>query len=241
MRSIFKLRPRRPAGGPDLPAIPGAARIRSGPIRAAGRNRFTLVELLVALAVSTLVLGVAAYGLGLTATLLKDLDLPAAEEARALGGLRDSLGGAIYYVGERERLASQEQLYYYFYAAPAELRYISAKSFSGGAPVICRVWVDQERLVIDEYPLYDAAVDFKYPALPAAGRRRKVLLERVKSFAVECQVAGRRVKNVSETMPELVRLRLDWGKGERLLAAAVRCDCRQRREWAARLFHPEAN
>ncbi len=204
-------------------------------------SRFTLIELLIALVVASFMMGVAAYGLGLTATLLKDLNLPAAEEARALGGVRDSLAGAVYYVAQRERLGTMEDLFYYFYASPGELRYISAKAFSGGAPVICRLFVDDGRLVLDEYPLYDGAVDYKDPVLPAQGARRQVLLAGVKSFTVECQVAGRRVRNVTEEMPELVVLRIDWGHGEREVAAAVRSDCRLWRQRAAGLNHPEMN
>jgi len=203
-------------------------------------RRFTLIELLVALVIASFMLGLAAYGLGLAARMLRDLDLPAAEETRLLSAWRDSVGGAIYYVCQRPRLAgSADEYFFYFYAQANELRYITAKPLAVNGPALCRIFAENGQLVVEECPLYDKAVDFKNPEFPSSGLTRTVLVEKVSACDFECLSRGQAVRKMSEQFPELVIMRFVQEGRAREVAGAIRSDCHNRCRWAEQIMTPD--
>lgn len=174
------------------------------PPHAAG---FTLVELLVALSIFSLLMLTVAYTLRISGSLLQKTEQRYARDARLLSLLRDSLAGSYAYVGERGGLTSRNKEYFhYFYGHPREIGYISSRPSHGTGLTLTRLRYQDRNLLLDEAALYGLDRDYKAPVMPTGEVRSTLLLTDLTSFSIEYLSNGQWSSAIEETLPEAVKI-----------------------------------
>ena len=87
--------------------------------------------------------------------MIKHLDLPYAEESRALSNLRDSIGSSFAYIGQRQSvLAHNDDLYPVFDGSSVEMTFVSMQPLQGKGPALCRLWLEKNQLLFEQSPIY---------------------------------------------------------------------------------------
>ncbi len=168
---------------------------------------FTLVELLVSLAIFSVLMTTAAYTLRMASTLLHKTDKRFAQETRNLSRLRDSIGSSYHFVGERRAMAlAGREYYFHFYGGENELEYITSRPFAGAGLTLSRLRYQDGVLLLEESPIYSLEHDFKQPAMPSSTHKSQLLMKDLETFRIEYISDGVRTASVKEGLPNSVRI-----------------------------------
>ncbi len=168
---------------------------------------FTLIELLAALAIFSLLMSLVAVSFSSAVGLLRHLDLPYAAETRALSNLRDSLGSSFVYIGQQQRRSvGEDGLFRLFSGQPDEMTFVSAQPLQVEAPALCRLWLENDQLLLEESPVYDRRYDYLAPQLQGRETIRMVLAENVTQLELNYLFAGQLVDRLRDEIPALVKI-----------------------------------
>lgn len=178
--------------------------------RAAGRGGFTLAELLVALAVFSVLMATVTWSLALSARLVDSLELPFAPEAHAFGRLRRALGSTLHFVAEEKQPFKPTPRYRdAFWSDGTEVRFVSTAPPGGAGVRLCRLFREGNAVYLGVRPLFDAAVDYKDPLSAfsdTAAEARWLLWDEVSALSIECLHAGRLETRLADEVPQAIRL-----------------------------------
>lgn len=173
----------------------------------AGVGGFTLLEMLVALFIFSLLLGTAAYTLRMAGPLLQKTEQRYAKETRLLSRLRDSIASTYYYVGERRAMSlNNKEYYYHFFGGGREIDYISSRPINCKGLALTRLHYQGRYLLLEETPVYNLRSDFKEPVMPVDSPDPLVLMNDLESFRIEYLNNGQWSASMEETLPDGVRI-----------------------------------
>lgn len=182
------------------------------------RAGFTLLELLVAMAIFSMLMSLVSVTFISSTGMIKRLDLPYAEESRALSRLRDSVGSLFAYIGQRQSvLFHDDALYPVFSGSSAEMTFVSMQPLQGKGPALCHLWLEQGQLLFEQSPIYQARCDFLDPHITDRQPLRSVLAKDVDQLKLSYYSNGEFVSDLREVNPTLVKMIFSRGQVQREL------------------------
>jgi prepilin-type N-terminal cleavage/methylation domain-containing protein len=186
---------------------------------------FTLVELLVAITIFSLVVGLAMFSLRFSFGVLRHLNAPFAEDTQQISRLRDCIASAAIHVGERTNMFDRKKEFYtFFYGEAGRMTFISSRPVALGETALCRLSLLDGDLVLEEAPLYGVDTNYLVPQLAGKGVRKTVLFSQVRGFNLEYYQGDKKVSALQEEMPSLVRLLITTDGGAQEYFCKVQAD-----------------
>ncbi|GAM08227.1 hypothetical protein OR1_00498 [Geobacter sp. OR-1] len=177
-------------------------------------NGFTLVELLVAITIFSLVVGMAMFSLRFSFGIFRHLNAPFAEETRLNSTLRDCIASTNVYLAERHDMFNRDKKFYiYYYGEPEQLTFVSSKPISGSDYALCRIALRNGAVVIDEIPLYADDSDYLSPSMATGKKSTTVIFPEAKGMRLEYVAESKPQATMKETLPSLVKMSVTRERG----------------------------
>jgi len=180
---------------------------RVQPLFARNNSGFTLVELLVSLAIFSLLSLSATVSLSLIGDITRRVDLNYADQTRALSMLQDSLKSTFSYVGQKKSyIISEPEFFDYFYGSPHEITFISTRGVIHNGLVLSRIYQEGSALFLTETRLYDPRYSYLSPDIKERASEPLLLLSGVENFTLRYLRNQKWQKKLTEQFPDLIEI-----------------------------------
>jgi prepilin-type N-terminal cleavage/methylation domain-containing protein len=167
---------------------------------------FTLVELLVAITIFSLVVGMAMFSLRYSFNVARQIDAPFAEETQRISRMRDCISSMFNYVTpSRDMFNNKKDFSTYFTGERDSMSFISNAPPSGRALAICRLSLVSGGLVLEEAPLYSDSSNYLLPLLEIE-KKSTVISTGVTSLRLEYLSSGKKETSLKAMLPSQVRI-----------------------------------
>jgi len=196
---------------------------------------FTLVELLVSLAIFSLLSLSATVSLSLIGDITRRVDLNYADQTRALSLLQDSLKSIFSYVGQKKRyITSEPEFFDYFYGSPHEVTFVSTRGVAHNGLVLSRIYQEGSALFLTETRLYDPRYSYLSPDIKDRVSEPLLLLSGVENFTLRYFRNHKWQKQLTEQFPDLIKIILKSENRSLTMQAALGSRFKQKKsraEW----------
>jgi prepilin-type N-terminal cleavage/methylation domain-containing protein len=168
---------------------------------------FTLVELLVAITIFSLVVGMAMFSLRHSFIVVRQLDASFAEGTQRLSKMRDCVSAMFNYVTPSRDMFNNKKEYTTFFTGESEsMTFISYTPPSGRGMAICRISLVKEDVLLEEAPLYDENTNYFEPSLLNVDKKVTVIAVGVSSLRLEYLRDGKKESSLKGKLPSQVRI-----------------------------------
>ena len=198
---------------------------------------FTLVELLVAAAIFSFVIGLAAYSFRFYTNIVKKVVMPYPEEAVNFSKLQDTLRSIFYFVGEKKDLFGKRQFFLYFYGKPNEIKFISAKPIFGDSISVCRLYQKDGKLRLDESPVYSKYDNYKLPEI-AADKKDTVLMNNVSKIEITYFTDKMETTFLKEKIPQLIKIDITQNNKKLTFYFKIESDFSSKKAYTGFIYEP---
>jgi len=196
---------------------------------------FTLVELLVSLAIFSLLSLSATVSLSLIGDITRRVDLNYADQTRALSLLQDSFKSTFSYVGQKKSyITGEPEFFDYFYGSSHEVTFVSTRGVAHDGLVLSRVYQEGSALFLTETRLYDPRYSYLSPDIKERVSEPLLLLSGVENFTLRYLKNQKWQKKLTEQFPDLIEIILKDENHSLTVQAALGSHFRQnksRAEW----------
>lgn len=204
-----------------------------------GCDGFTLLELLVALSIFSLVIGMSMFSLRHSFGVLRHLDAPFAEETRRVAALRDCVASALPYVAQRSDMFNRNREFYTCFNGDSDrMTFVSGKAPTLPGPVLCRVGLKDKALVLEEASLYAKDSNYLDPSFATRERRETVLFPDVKSFRLEYFQGDKQLSTLKEELPTMVKITVAGDDRQREFFCRLQTDFSNKKELVKAIHEP---
>lgn len=176
---------------------------------------FTLVELLVAIAIFSLLISIITFSFVQSGNIIKHLDFSYSDDFRKIERLRDSIGSIFFYVAQDNKFGKAEEKFFkYFYGERDKLRYVTNLDFKGKKRLVLHE-ISQERnqIILKEEPIFSGNANYLNPEF-TDNVKQYVLFKDVEDFVVNYFADGVEKTSIKENYPSLIYI-LVTQQGER--------------------------
>ena len=205
------------------------------------KRAFTLVELLVAITIFSVVLSITSFSFRFFTRVEKFLSTPSLEEIENLSKLRDSVNSLFFFLSENERTKDLEKKFNYFFKGDKQsLSFVAAKPLFGNRDnlYIIEIRFQKDTLYVREYPIYDPLVNYKNPSFPSKIPLIPLFTD-IKDFTIEYFKDSRWLKELKNTIPELIKFSYSDKTGNRkVLIFSVNSDFYRKKDFCKFLYNP---
>jgi prepilin-type N-terminal cleavage/methylation domain-containing protein len=168
---------------------------------------FTLVELLVAITIFSLVVGMAMFSLRYSFIVVRQLDAPFAEGTQKLSQMRDCVSSMFNYVApSRDMFNNKKDFATFFTGEPHSMTFISATPPSGRSMAVCRLSLVKDEVLLEEAPLYADNTDYLSPSLDQGEKRSTVIATGISALRLEYLSKGKTESALTAALPSLVHI-----------------------------------
>ena len=205
------------------------------------RKAFTLIETLVAIALLSVVITIAAYSFRFSTEIVKFLTTPSLQEFENLSRLRDSLNSLFFFLSEDEKIRDIEKKFSFFFNGNSHyLIFITTKPLvhKRDSLYLLEVKFNNGKLEAKEYPVYDSLVNYKNPSIPSKVFSI-ILLPEIKNLNIEYLKDGKWQNRIKGQIPELIKFTYEDKRGEKkVLTFRVQSDFYYKKEFCKYLYSP---
>lgn len=168
---------------------------------------FTLVELLVAITIFSLVVGMAMFSLRYSFVVVRQLDAPFAEGTQKLSQMRDCISSMFNYVApSRDMFNNKKDFATFFAGDPHSMTFISTTPPSGRRMAVCRLLLVKDEVLLEEAPLYADDSDYLLPSLEHGEKKSTVIATGITALRLEYLSKGKTESSLAAVLPSLVRI-----------------------------------
>jgi prepilin-type N-terminal cleavage/methylation domain-containing protein len=205
-----------------------------------GRNRgFTLLELLVAITIFSLVVGMAMFSLRYSFGIFRHLDAPFAEATQRSSRLRDCLSSTFNYICvTTDQFNMKKSFSTYFYGERDRVSFVSTRPLAVKGLALCRITLRDRDVVLEEAPIYTPGNDYLKPTLESPQKQETVLYANVTGLNFEYFQGDRKVTSLKEEIPSLVRMELTDDNGPREFFYRITTDFVEKKQLIRGLHEP---
>ncbi len=176
------------------------------------KRGFTLIELLVSIAIFSILVSIVAYAFRYSLDISKFLKYRYMPDLQTLSKLRDSIDSIYFYDAVDERkIKTEDKIFLFFKGKRSEVTYITVKPVlvKGYSLVISRIKQENDKLILEEYPLYSKDINYKLPSLKNVKTEKVVLFENLESVEFKyTDKDGKERVELKDTVPRLIKLTL---------------------------------
>ncbi len=169
---------------------------------------FTLVELLVSIAIFSIAITLVTYAFRQSINIVKYINFPYAEDLQKLSKVRDSIRSTFFYLTQKDTAESPSKIFqFYFYGNKNKITFVTAKPILIKNREIVLVILEKEndKLVWKEYPVYDKDTDYK--TLKSRKKSKKlVILDNIKIATFSFIKDNTEKSYIEKTFPDTVKI-----------------------------------
>ena len=204
------------------------------------KKGFTLIELLISIAIFAILISVVAYSFRFTLNIAKFINYQYAQDLQTISKLRDSLDSIFYYIAQNDRATKVEDKFYtYFYGGTKEFKYITSEPvfYKKGTLALGRIYKDDDKIYLEEYPVYDKEMDYKIPKLKDIKPEKLILFENVNKLEIKYLINNKEKSQIKENIPTLIKLTIVQNKTEeKEFYFKIKSDFKQKEKYSEELF-----
>lgn len=168
---------------------------------------FTLVELLVAITIFSLVVGMAMFSLRYSFAVVRQLDAPFADGTQKVSRMQDCISSMFNYVTPaRDMFNNRKDFATFFTGESGSMTFISKTPPSGRKLAVCRLSLDKGEVVLEEVPLYDDKTNYLSPSLESKDKKSIVVATGITSLRLEYFKNGKTETTLKAALPTMVRI-----------------------------------
>ncbi len=169
---------------------------------------FTLVELLVAIAIFSIAITLVTYAFRQSINIVKYINFPYAEDLQKLSKVRDSIRSTFFYLTQNDTAESPSKIFqFFFYGNKNKISFVTAKPILIKSREIVLVTLEKEKdkLVWKEYPVYDKDTDYK--TLKSRKKpRRLIILDNIKIATFSFIKDNTEKSYIEKTFPDAIKI-----------------------------------
>jgi prepilin-type N-terminal cleavage/methylation domain-containing protein len=176
--------------------------------KTSSQRGLTLVELLVALTLFTLLAGITMTSISTTIGLVRHTRADYAQKARTLSALRDSIASTFYYAKKTEgRHAERYKLYEDFFIGETEsMTYVTMAPLEMQGSTLSHLFQEGENLILMEDTLYQPQHDYLNPDWEKRSMRKINLLGDVDKFSLRYLVDDKWLDRIEDEIPDAIEI-----------------------------------
>lgn len=172
------------------------------------KKGFTLVELLVAIAIFSIAMTLATYAFKQSLNIVKYINFPYAEDLQKLSKLRDSIRSTFFYLTQNDAADDNLKIFkFYFYGDKNKISFVTVKPLiiKDRELVVASLEKDKDKLVWKEYPVYDKDTDYK--TLKTRKKPKKlVIIENIKDITFSYLKGNSEKYHIEKTYPDVIKI-----------------------------------
>ncbi len=169
---------------------------------------FTLVELLVAIAIFSIAITLVTYAFKQSINIVKYINFPYAEDLQRLSKVRDAIRSTFFYLTQNDAADNNLKIFqFYFYGDKSKISFVTTKPILIKKREIVLVILekDKDKLVWKEYPVYDKDTDYK--TLKTRKKPKKlVILRDIKSLNFSFIKNNVEKNFLEKTFPDVIKI-----------------------------------
>ncbi len=174
------------------------------------RKGFTLIEMLISMVIFSFLIALAAYSFRFYANVAKKVVMPYPQKAENFSKLEDTLRSIFYFTGERINGFGKISFFTYFYGNSENMTFITSKSINCNKGIyICKLYVDNKTLILEESPVYSQYNDYKNPYLTKKSRNRISLMKNISKIKFLYYVNGSKTEQLTQEIPSLIEIQIE--------------------------------
>ncbi len=169
---------------------------------------FTLVELLVAIAIFSIAITLVTYAFRQSINIVKYINFPYAEDLQKLSKVRDSIRSTFFYLTQNDTADSPLKIFqFYFYGNKNKISFVTAKPIliKNREIVLVTLEKEKDKLVWKEHPVYDKDTDYK--TLKSKKKPKKlIILDNIKTVTFSFIKDNTEKTHIEKTFPDAVKI-----------------------------------
>jgi len=176
---------------------------------------FTLMEVLIAVAVLSIIISITVMSLRYITDIIKFLKTPIMEELMNISYMRDSIKSSFFFYIENDKtLDINKKFKLFFYGNKEQLQFITTKPIFNkrGILHIEHLIFENHNLYIKEFPVYHKDVNYKKPVIPTKVNK-KILIPNIKNFEFSYFYNNRWTSVIQNKMPTVIKIKYINHKG----------------------------
>ena len=174
----------------------------------AEKKGFTLIELLISIVIFSFIIAAATYSFRLNIGIVRKIIMPYPQEAVKFSYLEDAVRSIFYFVGERKNMLNKTAFFTYFYGNDKQMRFITSKPIGFEGIALCRLYLHNNTLFLDESPVYSKYNNYKEPKLTPKDKKQVILMQNVSKIRIKYFIKDKQVYSLNEKIPNLVKIEL---------------------------------
>jgi hypothetical protein len=183
------------------------------------------VELLVAITIFSLVIGMVMFSLRFSFGVFRSLKAPFVEETQRISRLYDCVASTFIYVCQRSDLFDRNNEFFtYFYGESDRMTFISTKPIYMSGAALCRLSLRDGAVILEESPLYADDSNYLEPTFNTKEKHETVIFPNVKSLSLEYFQGTKKLSVLKEDVPTLMRIAVVTEEGEREYFCRIQAD-----------------
>ena len=175
---------------------------------------FTLLELLVAITIFSIAIAMVSYSFKYSLNIVKYVNFSYAKDLRNFSKFRDSIDSLYFFMKQKENniLGPWDAFKFLFEGNEKQFTYVSAKPviFKKRDIVLVRVKFDDNKLILQEYPIYDKNVDYKNPTFDWVNPPSVVILDGIKDIKITYIKDGVEKFSLKNNIPDAIKITIRY-------------------------------
>ena len=171
------------------------------------KNAFTLVEMLIAVVLLTLLISTALFSFKHMLLVFRHVEVEGIEEALKFNQLRSSVSSMEYHVVDdyNNFNIAQKNLHYYFKGSLDRMRYITSNPLFSKETSIAMLSCEEGLLKYYEAPLYSKDTDYLTPLITQESRFQ-MLKQDIEQCSIQYFSNKQYMNSLTNTIPEVVKV-----------------------------------
>ncbi len=202
------------------------------------KKGFTLIEILIALVIFTIIIGLSAYSFRFYAGVVNKIIMPYPKNAVIFTKLRNALDSSFYFVGQKKDLSGKENFFMYFYGTNSRITFITTKPLLENTLAVCSLYLKNSQLIWEESPVYSKLDNYKMPQITRQNIKRTVLFKNVSKFNITYFINSSSFSSIKERYPTLIEMNFTLNKAKKKLFFKIKSNFENKIEWTKYLYAP---
>lgn len=190
------------------------------------RRGFTLVEMLVAVILLSLLIGVAIFSFRMQLMSIHKTKTEGLDSFREYINLRGSLESIKFYAVDNYDVLGtpMKQIHYYFYGDKKEMNFITTNPLWSQKTSVVKLECKKDTLTYTEEPLF-ADIDYLRPSIHLASKTN-ILYKDLQDCFFSYRIASKEKQTIKDRIPDSIRILLQSKEKEMLLFVNVKSNNR---------------
>ena len=203
------------------------------------KRGFTLIEMLISIVIFSFIVALATYSFRFYTDIVKKIVMPYPQQVVKFSKLEDAVRSIFYFTGERKNTEGKLKFFTYFYGNKDEMKFITAEPLNPNYGIaVCKLYLDNNTLVLEESPVYSKYNDYKRPSLTPEDEKKLILMSDVSSLEFTYFTGEKKTDSLKEDVPNLIEMKVKQKDKSLSLYFKVKSEFRKKRDLMRFFYAP---